>query len=99
MIRPVIEILASGTHFAVKILSESRGASLGSAAGESTLLDRDFMRHRGDNLSQSFLTPSDPDPAIESSVLLIVAGRMQGENFRYQLVTRGFEVDLARSVS
>ena len=57
------------------------------------------MRHRGDDLSESFLAPSEPDPALESSVLLIVAGRMQGESFRYQLVSRGFEVDLARSVS
>ena len=41
----------------------------------------------------------EPDPAREYSVLLIVAGRMQGESLRYQLVSRGFEVDLARSVS
>jgi DNA-binding NtrC family response regulator len=33
------------------------------------------------------------------SVLLIVAGRMQGESLRYKLVSRGFEVDVARSVS
>src|SRR6476661_1420185 len=57
------------------------------------------MRHRGDDLSESFLAPSEPDPALEYSVLLIVAGRMQGESFRYQLVSRGFEVDLARSAS
>ena len=57
------------------------------------------MRHRGDDLSESFLAPSVPDPPLEYSVLLIVAGRMQGESFRYQLVSRGFEVDLVRSGS
>src|SRR2546421_163397 len=57
------------------------------------------MRHQWDDLSGSFLAPSEPDPALDCSVLLIVAGRMQGESFRYHLVSRGFEVDLARSVS
>src|SRR5262249_27210148 len=57
------------------------------------------MRHQWDDLSGSFLAPSEPDPALDCSVLLIIAGRMQGESFRYHLVSRGFEVDLARSVS
>jgi len=57
------------------------------------------MRHQWDDLSGSFLAPSEPDPALDCSVLLIVAGRMQGESLRYHLVSRGFEVDLARSVS
>src|SRR6266849_6494930 len=57
------------------------------------------MRHQWDDLSGSFLAPSEPDAALDCSVLLIVAGRMQGESFRYHLVSRGFEVDLARSVS
>ena len=57
------------------------------------------MRHRRDGLSESFLASPEPDPAPEYSVLLIVAGRMQAESFRYQLASRGFQVDLARSVS
>jgi transcriptional regulator with GAF, ATPase, and Fis domain len=57
------------------------------------------MRNRGNDLSESFLGPAEPDPESEHSVLLIVAGRMQGESLRYQLVSCGFEVDLARSVS
>ena len=57
------------------------------------------MRNRLDGLSQSFLAPEDPGPEPKHSVLLIVAGRMQGESLRYQLVCRGFEVDLVRSVS
>ena len=31
--------------------------------------------------------------------MLVIAGRIQGESLRYQLVCKGFEVDLARSVS
>src|SRR5437667_12584966 len=57
------------------------------------------MRHRRDGLSESFLASPEPDPAPEYSVLLIVAGRMQAESFRYQLASRGFQVDLAGSVS
>src|SRR5215831_18046516 len=59
----------------------------------------DFMRNRGDELSESFLAPDDPGPEPKHSILLIVAGRMHGEGLRYQLVCRGFEVELARSVS
>jgi DNA-binding NtrC family response regulator len=57
------------------------------------------MRSRPDDLSESVLAPEDPGPQWEHSVLLIVAGRTQGESLRYQLVSRGFDVDLARSVS
>ena len=57
------------------------------------------MRNRADNLTASFLTPTEADPESEHSVLLIVAARMQGESLRYQLESEGFEVDLARSVS
>ncbi len=58
------------------------------------------MRNRVDDLSESFLTPpDDPGPDTRQTVLLIIAGRMQGENLRYQLVCRGFEADLTRSVS
>ena len=57
------------------------------------------MRTRMDDLSQSFLGPEDPGPEAKHTVLLVIAGRMQGESLRYQLVCRGFEVDLARSVS
>src|SRR3984893_1265099 len=57
------------------------------------------MRTRIDESSESFLGPEDPGPETKHSVLLIIAGRMQGESLRYQLVCRGFEVDLARSVS
>src|SRR3984893_5804858 len=57
------------------------------------------MRTRLDESSESFLGPEDPGPETKHSVLLIVAGRMQGESLRYQLVCRGFEVSLARSVS
>jgi transcriptional regulator with GAF, ATPase, and Fis domain len=57
------------------------------------------MRNRIDDLSESFLGPDDPGPETKHTVLLVIAGRMQGESLRYQLVCRGFEVDLARSVS
>ena len=57
------------------------------------------MRTRGDDLSESFLTPSEPEPRSDCSILMIVAGRIQGESLRYKLVSSGFEVDLARSVS
>src|SRR2546428_12866236 len=57
------------------------------------------MRNRGEDLSQSFLAPPEPDPESEHSVLLIVAGRMQGESLRYQLQSGGLDVDLVRSVS
>ena len=57
------------------------------------------MRSRPDDQSESFLAPEDPGTQWEHSVLLIVAGRTQGESLRYQLVSRGFDVDLARSVS
>src|SRR5579859_3576176 len=57
------------------------------------------MRTRMDDLSESFLGPEDPGPEAKHTVLLVIAGRMQGESLRYQLVCRGFEVDLARSVS
>src|ERR1700676_3102751 len=57
------------------------------------------MRTRIDESSESFLGPEDPGPETKHSVLLIIAGRMQGESLRYQLVCRGFEVDLARSVT
>ena len=53
-----------------------------------------FMRPRVDDLSESFLAPEDPGGKWEHSVLLIIAGRMQGESLRYQLVSRGFDVDL-----
>jgi transcriptional regulator with GAF, ATPase, and Fis domain len=57
------------------------------------------MRNRVDESSESFLAPDDPGPDKNHSILLIIAGRMQGESLRYQLVCRGFEVTLARSVS
>jgi transcriptional regulator with GAF, ATPase, and Fis domain len=57
------------------------------------------MRNRSDDLSESFIAPDDPGPEARYSILLIVAGKMQGENLRYQLVCRGFEADLERSVS
>ena len=57
------------------------------------------MRTRIDESSESFLGPEDAGPETKHSILLIIAGRMQGESLRYQLVCRGFEVDLARSVS
>jgi transcriptional regulator with GAF, ATPase, and Fis domain len=57
------------------------------------------MRSRADDLSEGFLTPDDTGTEAHHSVLLIVAGRMQGENLRYQLVSQGFEADLTRSVS
>jgi transcriptional regulator with GAF, ATPase, and Fis domain len=57
------------------------------------------MRTRNDDSSESFLDPEEPGPETNHSVLLIIAGRMQGENLRYQLVCQGFEVELARSVS
>jgi transcriptional regulator with GAF, ATPase, and Fis domain len=57
------------------------------------------MRTRIDDSSESFLGPDGPGPETKHSVLLVIAGRMQGESLRYQLVGRGFEVDLARSVS
>ena len=57
------------------------------------------MRNRLDQLSESFLAPDDPGLKGEHTVLLIVAGRMQAESLRYQLVSRGFDVDLARSVT
>src|SRR6266704_2266977 len=57
------------------------------------------MRSRPGDLSDSFLTPDEPAAQWEHSALLIIAGRMQGESLRYQLVSCGLEVDLARSVS
>src|ERR1700747_2159578 len=57
------------------------------------------MRTRNDDLSESFLDPDEPGPEAKHSLLLVIAGRMQGESLRYQLVCQGFEVDLARSVS
>ena len=57
------------------------------------------MRTRIDDSSESFLGPDEPGPDTKHSVLLVIAGRMQGESLRYQLVCQGFEVDLARSVS
>ena len=57
------------------------------------------MRNRPDDLSDSFLVPSEPDAESDHSVLLIVAARMQGECLRYRLISRGIEVDLVRSVS
>src|SRR5437879_13546553 len=57
------------------------------------------MRNRAGDLSDSFLLTTEPDPESEHSVLLIVAGRMQGESLRYQLASCGFAVDLARSVT
>src|SRR5437764_13903446 len=57
------------------------------------------MRTRNDDSSESFLDPDEPGPETKHSVLLVIAGRMQGESLRYQLVCLGFEVDLARSVS
>jgi transcriptional regulator with GAF, ATPase, and Fis domain len=52
-----------------------------------------------DDSSESFLAPEDPGLDAKHSVLLILAGRMQGESLRYHLVCRGFDVDLVRSVS
>src|SRR5579862_3979868 len=43
--------------------------------------------------------PDEADPDSKYSVLLVIAGRTQGESLRYQLVFQGFDVDLARSVS
>src|SRR5215831_16115251 len=57
------------------------------------------MRNRADDLSVGLLLPAEAGPQFEHSVLLIVAGRMLGESLRYQLVSSGFEVDLARSVT
>ena len=57
------------------------------------------MRNRVDDSTESFLAPEDPGAEWEHSVLLIIAGRMQAESLRYQLLSCGFEVDLARSVS
>jgi DNA-binding NtrC family response regulator len=57
------------------------------------------MRNRTDDLSESFLAPEDSGAKWEHSVLLIIAGRMQGENLRYQLVSQGFDVDLVRTVA
>jgi transcriptional regulator with GAF, ATPase, and Fis domain len=57
------------------------------------------MRNRQDELSESFLAAEDPGGTWEHSVLLIIAGRMQGETLRYQLVSLGFDVDVARAVS
>ena len=53
------------------------------------------MRHRADDLSETFLAPTEPDPDTDRSVLLIVAGRMQGDSLSFQLSARGFEVELA----
>ncbi len=53
-----------------------------------------------DNGSDSVLdTPDEAGPDSKYSVLLVIAGRTQGESLRYQLVFQGFDVDLARSVS
>src|SRR5207237_8636408 len=57
------------------------------------------MRNWADDRSESFLAPAEPDSESELSVLLVVAARMQGESLRYQLASRGFEVELTRSVS
>ncbi len=57
------------------------------------------MRTRIDDSSESFLGPDEPGLEAKHSVLLVMAGRMQGESLRYQLICQGFEVDLARSVS
>src|SRR5579872_2652540 len=65
------------------------------------------MRYRRNNASESFFAPEgapegaleDPGPEAKYSVLLVIAGRTQGESLRYQLVYQGFDVDLARSVS
>jgi len=57
------------------------------------------MRNRTDASSESFLAPDDPGPELKYSILLILAGRMQGESLRYQLLCRGFEAGLVRSVS
>ena len=57
------------------------------------------MRTPIDDSSERFLRPDDPGPESKYSVLLVIASRMQGESLRNQLVCRGFEVDLARSVS
>jgi transcriptional regulator with GAF, ATPase, and Fis domain len=57
------------------------------------------MRTRNDDSSESFLDPDEPGLETKHSVLLVIAGRMQGESLRYQLVCQGFDVDLARSVS
>jgi DNA-binding NtrC family response regulator len=58
-----------------------------------------FMRNRMDDLSESFITPDDPGLDPRHSVLLIIAGRMQGESLRYQLACLGFQADLVRSFS
>src|SRR5437762_7808235 len=57
------------------------------------------MRGRPSDLSDSFLAGDEPAAQWEYSALLIVAGRMQGESLRYQLVSCGLDVDLARSVA
>src|SRR5579872_2002272 len=65
------------------------------------------MRYRRNNASESFFAPEgapegaleDPGPEAKYSVLLVIAGRTQGESLRYQMVYQGFDVDLARSVS
>jgi len=57
------------------------------------------MRNRQDELLESLLTAEDPGVTWEHSVLLIIAARTQGETLRYQLVSRGFDVDVARAVS
>src|SRR5260370_24594242 len=57
------------------------------------------MRTRIDDSSESLLGPEEPGAETKHLVLLVIAGRIQGESLRYQLVCRGFEVDLARSVS
>src|ERR1700716_4257765 len=57
------------------------------------------MRTRIDDSAESFVGPDEPGLEAKHSVLLVMAGRMQGESLRYQLVCQGFEVDLARSVS
>jgi len=61
------------------------------------------MRYPRKNASESLLAPDDglydPGPEAKYSILLVIAGRTQGESLRYQLVYQGFDVDLARSVS
>jgi hypothetical protein len=83
----------------VKILSANSEYCYGRLISLSTAGSIDFMRTRIDDSSESFLGPDDPGPDTKHTVLLVIAGRMQGESLRYQLVCRGFEVDLARSVS
>src|SRR5215216_5870491 len=57
------------------------------------------MRSRQDELLESLLTAEDPGATWEHSVLLIIAARMHGEMLRFQLVSHGCDVDVARAVS